>query len=167
MQRLFLALAASGILLASPVRADKADAWDTYFNMATFGAGGGTDAGGWFNFECADEDSGFSSAGQAHFTLRMGEEFAGEKPTPEKAITFFVDDGLSFVLPMSMQAESSVDLYYDYSAETLEEMLDFIAALRRGSRVTVWSGQQQLASVGLDGSSAALEYVEACVAGED
>ena len=163
MKKLFPGLGVIGILLVSPAWADK---WDTYYNMATFGAGGGADAGGWFNFECADEESGFSTAGQPYFTLRIGEEFNRKKLTPDKTITFWVDDGLSYVLPMRWEAQSTVSLVYDYSAETLEEMQDFIAALRRGDRATAWSGEQQLASVALDGSYAALEFVEGCIAGE-
>ena len=163
MKRLAFGLVA-GILLSGPAVAEK---WSTYYNMATFGAGGGSDADGWFNFECAGSDSGFSTAGQPHFTLRIGEGFSRKKLVPEKTITFFVDDGLSYVLPMSPEVQSTVNLVYDHSAETLEEMQYFIAALRRGDRATAWSGSRQLASVALDGSFAALEFVEACIAGED
>lgn len=164
MKRVILALAASGILFSGPV---WADIWGTYYNMATFGAGGGADAGGWFNFECAGADSGFETAGQPYFSVRIGEEFIQEQLTLEETTAFWVDDGQSYALPMRLEAGSADNLSYEHSAQTLEEMRDFIAALRRGDRATVWSGQQQLASVALDGSYAALEYVEACVAGEE
>lgn len=164
MFRLLVALVASQVLLAGPVRAE---AWDAYYNMATFGAGGGSDAGGWFNFECADEESGFGTAGQAHFSLRMGEDFTKEEFVPVKDIQFWVGDGKSFVLPMSPEADSAIDLKYDYSAETRQEMLWFIEALRQGDGVSAWSDDRQLARVALKGSSAALKDVEACVAGED
>lgn len=154
----------AGFLLIGPAWADE---WSTYYNMATFGAGGGADDGGWMNFECAGSDSGFSTAGQPYFTLRIGQGFSRKKLTLEETITFFVDDGQSYVLPMSLELQSTDNLAYDHSPELLGEMQDFIAALRRGDWVTAWSGQRQLARVALDGSFAALEFVAACIAGED
>src|SRR5690606_28299583 len=80
----------AGFLLIGPAWADE---WSTYYNMATFGAGGGADDGGWMNFECAGSDSGFSTAGQPYFNLRIGQGFSRKKLTLEETITFFVDDG--------------------------------------------------------------------------
>jgi hypothetical protein len=135
--------------------------------MATFGAGGGSDADGWFNFECAGSDSGFDSAGQPFFSLRIGERFENKKAPLEPMIDIWVDDGQSYLVPMSLEAQSTKSLSYDRNPEFFAEVQDLIAALRRGDRATAWSGERQLASVALDGSFAALEYVAACVAGED
>jgi len=154
----------ASILLIGPAWADN---WSSYYNMATFGAGGGADEGGWFNLECADEESGFSMAGEPFFDVIIGEKFHQKKAALEPMITFVVDDGRSYLLPMNLEQNSTTHLHYDRNPETFPEMQDFIAALRRGNQVTAWSGAQQLASVTLDGSFAALEFVEACVAGED
>jgi hypothetical protein len=154
----------AAVLLIGPAWAGN---WSNYYNMATFVAGGGADEGGWFNFECADEESGFSMAGQPFFDVTIGENFYQKKAALEPTIIFAVDDGQSYLLPMRLEQNSTTHLHYDRNPETFPEMQDFIAALRRGNRVTAWSGEQQLASVTLDGSFAALEFVEACVAGED
>lgn len=154
----------ASILLIDPAWAGS---WSNYYNMATFVAGGGTDEGGWFNFECADEESGFSMAGQPFFDVMIGEKFHQEKAALKPTVAFFVDDGQSYLLPMNLERDSTTHLHYDRNPETFPEMQDFIAALRRGNQVTAWSGEQQLVSIALNGSFAALQFVEACVAGED
>ncbi len=152
-----------GLLLVNPVAAET---WDAYYNMDTFGAGGGTDQEGWFNFECASADSGFSSAEQPFFSMSIGEAFLKQKAALEPRITILVDDGQSYAVPMRFELQSTTTLVNDRDPETFPNVLDLIEALRRGDRATAWSGQRQLASVALDGSFAALDGVAACVAGE-
>ena len=152
-----------GLLLIGPA---VAETWGTYYNMDTFGAGGGTDEEGWFNFECASADSGFSFSEQPFFAMGIGETFLKQEATLEPQITIFVDDDQSYVVPMRFELNSTTTLVNDRDPKTFPNVLDLIEALRRGERATAWSGQQQLASVALDGSFAALDGVAACVAGE-
>ena len=100
----------AAVLLIGPAWAGN---WSNYYNMATFVAGGGADEGGWFNFECADEESGFSMAGQPFFDVTIGENFYQKKAALEPTIIFVVDDRQSYLLPMRLEQNSTTHLHYD------------------------------------------------------
>jgi hypothetical protein len=155
----FLCLA--GLLLAGSAAAQE---WQTYFNMATFGAGGGSDEGGWLNFECAGDDSGFSTAGEPYIALEVKAGVTLSKKSLGAGPTFWVGDDQSFALPMRLEAGSTTTLAYQYSAATVPEVLHFIAALRGGTSFSATLGNENIASIPLDGSNAALEFIEGCVA---
>lgn len=160
MRRLAASLVA-GALLASPALAQD---WGSYFNMGTFAAGGGSDANGWLHFECAGPDSGFSTAGRPHISVRVRDGVELDKKTLAAGVWFWVGDGASYDVPVQLEQGSSTVLVYDYSAQSVPGVLDFIAALRRGERFGLVVGAENVASITLEGSHAALEYVEGCIA---
>lgn len=149
------------------VSPSMAQDWGTYFNMATFGAGGGSDTNGWLNFECAGPDSGFSSSGEPFFSIVIGDRFRDEKQDLEPLITIRVDGGKTYAVPMAFDVKSTRVLKNDRRPEIFPEMQALIAGLRTGMQATAWSGTRQLAEVDLTGSFAALEYIAACIAGEE
>jgi hypothetical protein len=156
-----LAIALASLLGAAPAAAQD---WNTYFNMATFGAGGGSDANGWLNFECAGPDSGFSTAGRPHIALRVKDGVTLDKKSLEDGPTFWVGDDQSFLLPMQLQERSTTSLNYQYDEASVPQVLEFLAALRRGVRFSAMLGDENIAAITLEGSSAALQFVEGCIA---
>jgi hypothetical protein len=151
----------ASMLAVAPASAQE---WSAYFNMATFGAGGGSDAGGGLNFECGDKDSGAHNPGRPYMTLRLAEGTELNKKSALEDIVFWVGDGMSFTLPLVLERGSADTLAYVYSPETVPEVLEFISALREGQTFTALQGERRLASVDLEGSAAALQYVEGCIA---
>ena len=154
------ALGLSVLPLASPAVAQD---WDSYFNMGTFAAGGGSDANGWLSLECADPDSGFSSAGRPFLSVTVMSGISLNKKSLADGLAFWVDDGQSYVLPMSLEEGSSTILHYDHSDDSVGEVLDLIEALRKGGNVGLEMGAEFVMRVTLEGSFQALEYVEACI----
>ena len=147
-------------LLVSPVPAQD---WGSDFNMGTFAAGGGSDANGWLHFECADPDSGLGTAGRPHMSLRIKDGATLDKKSVAD-LSFWVGDDKSFLLPMQFERGSTDLLVYRYSPETAAEVLYLIEALREGERFAANLGNDNVAAITLDGSHAALEFVEGCIA---
>jgi hypothetical protein len=159
MMRAWLGAMAMAVL-ALPASAQE---WTTGFNMGTFLAGGGSDATGYLNFECADESSGFSTAGQPFITLTpMAGVVLNKKFVPKDGITFWVEDEFSYLLPMSLEAGGQ-SLNYDYSAESVQSVRDLVAQLRKGSGVTAYAGDTRLVMIPLQGSAKALEFIDGCI----
>ncbi len=142
----------------------EAQDWNGYFSMATFGAGGGSDENGWLNFECADPSSGFSTAGRAYMQMRLMEGVQLSKNSLPADVAFWVGDSQSYLFPMVLTPDTTNGLSYAYSAETTQEMLDFIAALREGNSVTAFLDDVRLIRIELQNSSSALSAIEGCVA---
>lgn len=146
--------------LASPAVAQD---WDSFFNMGTFTAGGGSDANGWLSLECADPDSGFDTAGRLFLSVTVMSGISLNKKSLADGGTFWVDDGKSYVLPLSLENGSSTILHYDYSDDTVGQVLDLVETLRKGGSVGLEVGTEFVMRVTLEGSFQALEYVEGCI----
>ena len=161
--RIIIAVATLALLIL-PTQAQD---WGTDFNMGTFAAGGGSAANGYLNLECPDESSGFDTAGQPFVTLTpMDGVVLNKKSVPEEGIAFWVDDDQSYLLPMSLEPSGN-SLDYDYSVESAQSVRDMVEAMRKGDTVTAYAGGLdgiRLVMITLDGSAAALEFVEGCIA---
>lgn len=156
-------LAALSLCVLSFASPAVAQDWDSFFNMGTFTAGGGSDANGWLSLECADPDSGFSSAGRPFLSVTVMSGISLNKKSLADGLAFWVDDGQSYLLPMSLEDGSSTILHYDYSDDSVDEVLHLVEALRKGDRVGLEVGTEFVMKVTLEGSFQALEYVEGCI----
>lgn len=146
---------------AAAAYAQPAPVWGGYYNMGTFAAGGGSEAGGSISLECAGPD--LADAGVFHLKLRPAadiEPFAHAPPQLD-----FNIDGRVVNVPVT--AENGAVFFYRAEPEGDALALMLIAALRRGYRLIVSAPELDIADIPLKDSSEALVYVEECVAEED
>jgi hypothetical protein len=149
------------LLPAAAAYAQPAPVWGGYYNMGTFAAGGGSEAGGSISLECAGPDLG--DAGTLHLQLTPAariEPFADAPPQ----LDFSIDQQL---ITVPVTAENGAVFFYRSEPEDDALALELIAALRRGNRLVVSAPELDIADIPLKGSSQALVSVEACVAEED
>ncbi|GLQ54462.1 hypothetical protein [Devosia nitrariae] len=146
---------------AAPVHAQPAPIWGGYYNMGTFAAGGGSEAGGSISLECAGPDLADAGAFLLELTPAARiEPFADAPPQLDFSI-----DGKIMTVPVT--AENGAVFFYRSEPEGDVLALELIAGLRRGNRLVVSAPELDIVDIPLRGSSQALLHVAECVAGED
>ena len=150
----------AGLALSTP---SYAAPWGTYFNMGTFGAGGGSDAEGSLNLECADPESGMTGAGVLFLLFTPSSTAVFYKKAITGGYMRFVVGSTAVELPMDIEDGSANTFAYTPEAETAQYTKALIKALRSGDSVKVLAGDLELANIALDGSDAALEAIDGCV----
>lgn len=153
----------AGLMLASPAMAAP---WVAGYQMGTFTAGAGSDEEGWLSLECGDPEQAVEGG-----TMSYGELFLDFTPASgvsfnkKQTLTYltFVVGAKTIDLPIELEAGSSDTFSYVREAEGAALTQSLVSAMRGGDRVQVMLDGVQLGDISLEGSSEALDAIDACI----